>query len=105
MAKKRTVDEFSESGKVAAVTGLTVISVTQSTAILRWNKPDGAESVHIERSKDGEKWTDERENTMESVVDSGLSAGTPYHYRAYAVAGGDRSAYSDSITVMTAEAL
>ncbi|MGN0468538.1 MAG: fibronectin type III domain-containing protein [Acutalibacteraceae bacterium] len=86
---------------VAKVTGLKV-TVTSTTATLKWTKVSGATTYTVSYSKDGKKWTKVTVKTNSAKI-SKLTANTTYYFKVAAVKS--KVAGPDSSTVKTATAV
>lgn len=91
----------------SAPTGLTATAASTSQINLAWNNVTGETGFRIERSADGTNWS-----TLATVgadvtgfQNTGLAAGTTYHYRVFATNAGGASAASNAASAATQAAV
>lgn len=102
-------DIKSAKTSVSGVKGLTVNSVTATSAELSWKVLNSAEAYTLEQSTDKNKWTKAADISSSSAVNdkisytvNGLNEGSVTYFRVSSkVSGSDETAYSDIVTVKT----
>lgn len=101
MAKRKHTEELKESDSVPVPTGLSVYAVTGSAVHLTWNMQPDTDTVHLERSTNGETWKEIMDTANGAYTDIVAENGKPLHYRLYASKEGERSGYSDVVVATT----
>jgi fibronectin type 3 domain-containing protein len=86
-----------------APTGLTsAVSGTTATQLnLSWNAVTGATTYRLERSTNGTDWTPAYTGPNTSFNNTGLTAGTTYQYRVFAINTGGESPPSTTLITIT----
>lgn len=86
---------------VAAPTGLMALSVSSSAVDVVWNAVTGATSYTLQRRTVGGTFSTIYTGSTASYDDTGLSAGTEYHYRVRATTADGATAYAASFPAIT----
>ncbi|HSV93491.1 MAG TPA: fibronectin type III domain-containing protein [Desulfobacterales bacterium] len=94
---------------LAAVTGLTVTTLSASSLRTAWNAVAGAAGYKVERSPDGTTgWTEVQDTASLTWDDTGRADGTRYYYRVRAYLGtvyGGYSSVENGVTTILAPSL